>query len=142
METNVYISNLFDQCVDKMSNPTESFPILNRNNKYGAITERESYDTPGNVADAVCMEWDRLQARYGDFNDIQNEQRMLVEHGFNILSNYQEAIATRSNLKMTELSDALPLLKEALDELVANEYIIREMFYAEGVPQCIAATST
>ena len=46
METNVYISNLFDRCVDKMSNPTKSFPILNRNNKYGAITERERAMTP------------------------------------------------------------------------------------------------
>lgn len=144
LQTNIYIADLMDKCVQDTDNAVELFPILHRHGHHIDITSQEladEADARSDLRDAIKREWSRLIARYGDFNDNQNEQRGLVDKVFYLLGNYQRAVASRDLVNLMKINGLLLPLRDALNELALNEYVIRELFYRDTNPQFVSAIS-
>lgn len=138
-----YISNMFDRCTD--SSPAgEAFPILNRHQRHLSVTNHpllRQNCIPNRIRRAILQQWEYLYYRYGSFNDLQNEQRALVDRGFSILCRYMEALTDRDMQEMLELNDLLLPLAEALNELWATQYVIRHVHFYEGPHPFLLATT-
>lgn len=144
LQTNVYIGALMDKCVNESSNPFEIYPILHRHGQNTAITGEEltdGSDAPSDLKHAIRRGWERLIVRYGDMNDIQQEQRALIDKAFHLLINYQRAVVSRDLVHVFKINALLDPLREALNELALNAYVIRELFYRDAKPQFVDAIS-